>query len=648
MAEKQAEQVITEEPDRLQGEQESRPEPKGKELVLVSLTALGVVFGDIGTSPLYALRECFLGHNRISPTPDNVLGVLSLIFWSLLIVISIKYLIYVLRADNEGEGGILALMALLTSWRRRGAGNLTWLVILGMFGAALLYGDGMITPAISVLSAVEGLKVATFLFDPYVLPIAGCILVLLFIFQKRGTTGIGFVFGPLMLVWFFTIAVLGISGIARRPQVLTAILPTHAIHFFLDNRGRGFLVLGAVFLVVTGGEALYADIGHFTKRTIRLAWFILVLPALLFNYFGQGALLLMHPGRVSQPFYLLAPHWALFPLVILATIAAIIASQAIISGAFSLTRQAAFLGLLPHMRIIQTSAERMGQIYIPAINWILMIATLFLVLGFRSSNHLAAAYGVAVSLTMVITTVLAYNVARERWKWGFFSILMVTLAFLTVDLSFFGANIFRIAEGGWVPLLVGGMFFSLMSTWEKGRFIVREHLGKNMMPLDVFVGKLKEKPPLRVPGTAIFMSGSQGGTPPMLQRHLELNQALHEKVILLTVLIEDVPRVWPSRRLELTERDQGLSQVLIHFGFMENPDVPKALEKGRSAGLKFDFDTVTYYVGSQTLIPTVEKPGMAIWRERIFAFMARNSAHPADFFGLPPERVIEFGIRVEL
>jgi KUP system potassium uptake protein len=649
MAGKQAEQVIAEEPEKLQGEGPPSPEPTGKKVFWVSLTALGIVFGDIGTSPLYALRQCFLGGNPIPPTEANVLGVLSLIFWALTIVISVKYLLYVTRADNEGEGGILALMALLSPWRKRhGRVERGWIIYLGVFGAALLYGDGIITPAISVLSAVEGLKVATPVLDPFVIPITALILVLLFAFQRRGTTRIGFVFGPLMLVWFSTIALLGITGILREPRVLGAVIPIHGIRFFLENHWRGFLVLGAVFLVVTGGEALYADMGHFTRRTIRLAWFTLVLPALVLNYFGQGALLLMRPERITQPFYLLAPDWALYPMVAIASLATVIASQAVISGVFSLTRQAAFLGLFPHVRVLQTSAERIGQIYIPSVNWLLMIATLWLVFIFRSSTNLASAYGVAVSTTMVITTLLAYEVARERWRWSFPSVLLLTTGFLVVDLAFFGANIFRILEGGWVPLLVGGLVFLLMSTWKRGREIVRERLEGATIPLDTFVRKITETHPIRVPGTGIFLSGNPKGTPPMLLRYLELNQVLHERVILLTVVIEDVPRVRPDQRIETTQRSQQISQVLLHFGFLENPNVPRTLATGRREGLDIDPKTVTYFVGSQTLIPTDAKPGMTVWRDRLFAFLARNSTPAAAVYGLPPERVIELGIQIEL
>ena len=648
MAEKQIEQVVHDQPEKLQGEEKPPEQPAKEKLLLPALAALGIVFGDIGTSPLYALRECFMGHQLISPTPANILGVLSLIFWSLIIVIAVKYLIYVIRADNEGEGGILALMALLSPWGKRRGSERRIIIVLGLFGAALLYGDGIITPAISVLSAIEGLKVATPVLHPYVIPIAVLVLILLFAFQKRGTTGIGFVFGPVMLVWFSTIAALGISGIVRHPEVLKAVIPTYGVDFFVKNQWSGFLVLGAVFLVVTGGEALYADIGHFSRRIIRLAWFVMVLPALVLNYFGQGALLLLNPQGVPQPFYLLAPGWALYPLVVLATLATVIASQAIISGAFSLTRQAALLGLFPHVRIFQTSAEQIGQIYIPGVNWILMVATLLLVFTFQTSSNLAAAYGIAVSTTMVITTLLAFRVARERWKWSWVSVLPITAGFLVVDLAFFGANIFRIVEGGWVPMLVGGVVFFLFSTWKRGRAIMERRLEKTTIPLDTFVRKIAHKSQLRVPGTAVFMTGNPEGVPPMLLRNLEHNQVLHERVILLTVLIEDAPRVRPHQKLEIFERKQGIFQVFLHFGFMESPDVPKALTGKEKEGLDFDPKNTSYFVGGRTLIPTEKRGGMALWREKIFSFMARNAAQPAIFYGLPPDRVMELGIHVEL
>jgi KUP system potassium uptake protein len=648
MPEKEAEQVISEEPKKLQGKGKASEEPSGEKLILTALTTLGVVFGDIGTSPLYAVRECFLGRTPIPPTPLNILGVLSLIFWSLVLVISIKYLLYVMRADNEGEGGILALMALLSAWRKSHGRTWSLAIALGVFGAALLYGDGMITPAISVLSAVEGLKVATPGLDPYVVPLTAFILVLLFVFQRRGTAGVGSVFGPVMLLWFAALWVLGIGGIAREPHVLAAVNPLFAVRFFLDNHWRGFLVLGAVFLVVTGGEALYADMGHFTRRTIRFAWFTLVLPGLLLNYFGQGGLLLSSPQAVTQPFYFLAPRWALPFLIFLATIATVIASQAVITGVFSLTRQAALLGFFPHVRIIQTSVEHIGQIYIPSMNWILMAATLSLVLVFRHSSGLAAAYGVAVSTTMVITTILAYGVARERWGWSRPTAILLMIGFLIVDLGFFGSNIFRIVEGGWVPLLVGGFVFFWMATWKRGRTLLKQRLEKDMMPLPIFVRKIAEEPPFRAPGTAVFMSADPKGTPPMLLRHLKLNQVLHERVILLTVAIEDIPRIRSTNRMEIMKRDQGITQVILHYGFMEIPNVPKALQRSQQLGFDFNPEEASYYVETQTLIPDHVKPRMALWREKLFAFMLRNSAHAVAIYGIPPERVIELGMQVEL
>lgn len=647
MSDEKAEQIISEESGDLEGEgNDSGGKTSGKRLWLLSLTALGVVYGDIGTSPLYAFRFAF-GKNLIQPTADNVLGVLSLIFWSLTIVISLKYLIYVMQADNDGEGGILALMALLVpSGKPR---RQRWLlVVLGAFGAALLYGDGMITPAISVLSAIEGLDVATHTFHPYIVSITVMILVLLFLFQRRGTIGVGAVFGPVMLVWFSTIALLGILSIIKHPDVVRALNPLHAFLFFMNNGWTGFLVLGAVFLVVTGGEALYADMGHFGRHPIRLAWFSVVLPGLLLNYFGQGAELLGDPQKVTQPFYLLAPKWGLYPLVLLSTAATIIASQAVISGAFSLTRQAALLGEFPRLSIVQTSAEKIGQIYIPSINWILMFATIGLVITFRKSDNLAAAYGVAVTTTMVITTLLAYVLTRERWQWTLPSALLVTAGFLVVDLSFFGANIIKVDQGGWFPLLVGGIVFTLMSTWRHGREILEARIGDDVESVEDFLKKIAEDPPVRVPGTAIFLTGRRQGTPPMLQHHLEHNKVLHERIILLTVVVEDVPHIWPAKRLEIEDLDHGFYRINVHYGFMQNPNVPEALRLSKRFELELDPYAVTYYVGRRTLIPTDDMPGMALWREKLFAFMSRNAASTTTFYQLPTDRVIELGIRVEI
>ncbi|OGU17323.1 MAG: potassium transporter Kup [Geobacteraceae bacterium GWC2_53_11] len=616
-------------------------------MLLLSLSALGIVYGDIGTSPIYALRECFHGSHPFPPTESNILGVLSLIFWALMIIISLKYLIYVMRADNHGEGGILALLALLAPWKDHSQKSRV-LLFIGLFGAALLYGDGAITPAISVLSAVEGLEIAAPGLKPYVLPITIAVLVLLFRFQKRGTTRIGIIFGPIMLLWFATLALLGISWIVRAPQVLAAINPSHGVIFFIHNGWRGFVVLGAVFLVVTGGEALYADMGHFGRFPIRLAWFALVLPALLLNYFGQAALILLHPEQAHQPFFNLAPDWALYPLVLLATCATVIASQAVISGAFSLTRQAVQLGQCPHVHIIQTSQEEIGQIYIPSVNWLLMVVTISLVLGFGTSSKLAGAYGVAVTTTMVITVVLAYFVAVGTWRWHPVTAGVVTVLFLTVDVAFFGANMMKIGSGGWFPLAAGGIVFTMMATWRRGKEILTQRYEEDMEPLENFLLRIAENPPLRVPGTAVFMVKRIPGTPPQLLHHLAHNQVLHEQVIFLSVVTKEVPRVSAENRLEVIKMEQGFSQVIVNYGFMQSPHVPVALRECESFGLKVNLDTVTYYLAHETLIPSLKRRGMVLWREKLFSFMTRNAMPATDFFRIPPERAIELGIRIEI
>ena len=614
---------------------------------LVCLTVLGIVYGDIGTSPLYALRECFYGRSHFPPTAENVLGVLSLIFWSLVLVISCKYLLFVMKADNRGEGGILALMALLVPDDRRSRRRRIILFWMGLFGASLLYGDGVITPAISVLSAVEGLRVATPAFASYVMPITVIILVLLFLFQKRGTEGVGSFFGPVMTLWFVVIAILGIYGIARAPEVLAAVNPTHGVDFFLRYRWGGFLVLGAVFLVVTGGETLYADMGHFSRRPISFAWFGLVFPALLLNYFGQGALILTNPKESLQPFYHLAPAAVRFPLVILATAATVIASQAVISGAFSLTRQAMQLGVSPRMRVVQTSPEEIGQIYIPAINWMLMITTILLVLGFGSSSSLASAYGVSVSTTMLITTILIFFIIREKWRWNPFIAGLASCVFLAGDISFFGANMLKVEEGGWFPLAAGGAVFVLMTTWRRGREILYERLSERTEPMDDLLRRIAEDPRLRLPGTAVFMTGRVAGVPPMLVHHLEFNRVLHEQVVLLTVVNEPVPRIPAAERLEITELGKGVFRVIVHYGFLQSPNVPVALRTCESLGLVVDPNEVTYYLGMETLIPARKLPGMTLWREKLFAFMVRNQLRATAFYNIPPERVVEIGLQVE-
>jgi KUP system potassium uptake protein len=620
--------------------------PAGNRLLILTLGALGVVYGDIGTSPLYALRECFYGEHGIAPNADNVLGVLSLIFWSLVVVISIKYLLYVMRADNRGEGGILALLALVVHGGE--AKRRHWLLVaMGIFGAALLYGDGIITPAITTLSAVEGLEVATHVFAPYVLPATIVILIGLFMLQTRGTAGIGAIFGPVMIVWFVSLAALGVAGILRHPAVLAALNPLHAVGFFVRNGGHGFVVLGAVFLVVTGGEALYADMGHFGRRPIKLAWFALVLPALLLNYFGQGALLVTDPGAASNPFYRLAPDWALLPLVALATAAAVIASQAVISGAFSLTRQAVQLGYLPRVEIVHTSSAEIGQIYIPGVNWLMMAATIGLVLGFRESSSLAAAYGVAVTTTMVITTLLAYFVARWLWRWSLPAALLTTAVFLAVDLAFFGANIIKIAQGGWFPLLVAAVVFTLMTTWRDGRRILRSRLEEAVVPVESFIADVVKRAPTRVPGTAVFLNSDPVGTPIALLHNVKHNKVLHERIVFVTVLTEEVPRVPVDERLQVEDLGAGFYRVLVRYGFMQDPNIPAVLGRTRERGLDLDPRTATYFLSRNTLLPS-RRPGMAIWRERLFAVMSRNASRPIQFFRIPPNRVVELGMQIEL
>jgi KUP system potassium uptake protein len=582
----------------------------------------------------------------VPPTHANVLGVLSLIIYSLLLVISVKYIAIVMRADNQGEGGILALAALLPA--RPGNGP-RWpaLVLLGIFGAALLYGDGMITPAITVLGAVEGLKVTTPLFDSYVVPIAVAILIGVFAIQRHGTDRIGRLFGPIMVGWFLVIAALGLTWVVQQPGVLAAVHPRHAFAFFRDHGWHGFAVLGAVFLVVTGGEALYADMGHFGRRPIRLAWFGLVLPALLLNYFGQGALLLSDSGAAQQPFFLLAPEWALFPLVGLATAAAIIASQALISGAFSLTRQAIQLGYCPRLDIEHTSSYEMGQVYVPQVNWLLMISTIAIVIGFGSSTGLAAAYGIAVTLTMVITTILLHVVATERWGWPAPLTFIVTGTFLTVDLAFFGANALKIAHGGWLPLVIGAVLFTLMTTWKTGRQIVARRLTARAVPLEDFIARVAHSGPIRVPGTAVFMAAQSRGTPPALAHNLRYNKVLHEHVVKLTVTTQPVPHVAKEQQITVRDLGRGVFDVVAQYGFMEDPNIPEALALAREHGLEIDEDDLTYFLGRETLIVT-KIPGMAIWRERLFVLMARNSVRATAFFRLPPERVVELGVQVEI
>jgi KUP system potassium uptake protein len=623
-------------------------EPRGRQLCLLCLAALGVVYGDIGTSPLYAVRECFSGAHAIAGQRLNILGVLSLILWALVLIISIKYLVFILRADNRGEGGILSLTALVAPVHATARTRPGLIIVLGLFGAALLYADGIITPAISVLSAVEGLSVAApGLFDRFVEPITIAILVALFLFQPRGTAGVGVVFGPVLVVWFLTLAVLGIANLLQEPNVLKAVSPHYALEFFWHNGWQAFLTLGTVFLVVTGGEALYADVGHFGKRPIRVAWFSFVLPALLLNYFGQGAYLLREPAGAGHPFYGMAPGWARYPLVALATAAAVIASQAVITGAFSLTLQAVQLGYAPRMRIRHTSPQQIGQIYIPIVNWALMLACIALVLGFHSSSNLAAAYGVAITMTMVITTLLFYVLVRERWNWS----LPVALAgcgfFLLIDLAFLGANLTKIGSGGWFPLAVGGTVFVLMSTWRRGRQILARRMRERLIPLELFLAELLSKPPIRVPGVAAFLSSNPVGTPPALRHNVAHNKVLHETVVIVCVQTVEIPHVAAAERIDIEEIGEGVWRIVLQYGFMEEPDVPGALASVRHPTLQFAEDQVSYFLGRETLLPTAT-PGMAAWREGLFAWMSRNAQTAMAFFKLPPDRVVEVGVQVEL
>jgi KUP system potassium uptake protein len=615
----------------------------------LSLGALGVVYGDIGTSPLYALEECFKTHHghRLAVNHDNVIGVLSLITWSLVLVISIKYLLFVLRADNRGEGGILALMSLVRPHEagRRGVRR-TVLLAFGLFGSALLYGDGMITPAITMLSAFEGVGVVTPVLSKWIVPATVVALVALFAVQKYGTARVGALFGPLMLVWFTVLALLGISHIVRVPHVLIALNPLEAVRFLMAHQVAGYLVLGAVFLVVTGGEALYADMGHFGARPIRLAWFVMVFPALLLNYYGQGALLLTNPAAASDPFFLMAPRWALLPLVILATLAAAVASQAVISGSYSLTRQAVQLGYLPRIRIRHTSEREIGQIYIPSVNWLLMLCAIGLVIGFEESTALAGAYGVAVTATMGITTALFAVVARERWKWSLPAVLGFAIPFLIIDFAFFGANIIKVADGGWFPLLVGATIFAMMTTWFTGRRVLTTRLAEGGLATDAFIHELGTGRVHRVRGTAVFLTRHQEGIPTALLHNIKHNKVVHERVVLLSVITEETSHLSAEERFEWSDLGQGVHRLLLRFGFMEDPNLPEVL--ANIAGpVSFDAMTTSYFLGRETLIPSSE-PGMAIWREHLFAWMTRNASSAAAFFSLPANQVIELGAQVRM
>ncbi len=612
------------------------------------VAALGIVYGDVGTSPLYALRICFTGLAPISVTHGNVLGVLSLIFWSLAVVISFKYLSFVLRADNRGEGGILALMTLLAQEGSSRVLRRGIIVALGLFGAALLFGDGLITPVISVLSAVEGASSVAPGFGVFVVPLSLGILLGLFWFQRRGTAKIGTVFGPVMVAWFVVLAILGILSIIKTPKVIFAIDPRYAVSFFLSNRLDGFLTLGAVFLVVTGGEALFADMGHLGKSAIRAGWFALVLPSLLLNYFGQGALLLRNPSGLENLFYRLVPSWGLVPLVFLATAATVIASQAVISGVFSLARQAVQLGFWPRLSIIHTSNTTIGQVYVPSFNGFLCVGSILLVLAFRKSDNLAGAYGVAVSTTMLITTLMLFLVMLRNWKWNALSAAGLTVIFLVFDVSFFLANIVKIMEGGWISLVIAAGTYFLMSTWDAGRRMLRERIESAALSMKTFLADIAVRNPLRVPATSVFLAGNVAGVPRTLLHNFKHNLILHDRVVILTVVTEEVPYVTETERGTITRLGSGFYWLTLRYGFSETPDIPLAMSKIPITGELLDPMKTTYFLGRETLIVSRARGTLSKWRRGVFAFLSRNACDASKFFCIPTNRVIEIGIQIEL
>ena len=619
-------------------------------LLKLAVGAIGIVFGDIGTSPIYAFRETFAGHHPLTPDRLHIFGVLSLVFWSMMLVVTLKYVSIIMRADNKGEGGSLALLALIN----RSSPGKRWtapIVLLGVFATALFYGDSMITPAISVLSAVEGLTVVESSFAPFVVPIAVGILVFLFMIQSRGTAAVGRLFGPIMLTYFAAISVLGIMQIVRDPGVLAALNPWYALQFFLTDKWLAFLALGSVVLAVTGAEALYADMGHFGRNPIRVSWLFFVMPALMLNYLGQGAMVLsLTPEQavetIKNPFFLLAPDALRLPLVILATLATIIASQAVISGAFSVTQQAIQLGFIPRLRIAHTSASTAGQIYIPVINWALMVMVILLVLFFQSSSNLAAAYGIAVTGAMLIDACLLAVVLFSLWKWRPWVAIPLLAIFFTVDLAYFGANLTKVPDGGWFPLLVGVIAFTLLTTWAKGRKLMIERLREAAMPISIFIESAATSA-TRVPGTAVFMTSTPDGVPHALLHNLKHNKVLHERVIMLTVKIVDVPYVEQETRCELEPLGHGFHRLVIRYGFMQEPDVPDALKRLTGCGPEFKMMDTSFFLARQTLLPSA-RPGMAIWREKLFAWMLRNAESAMEFFKLPTNRVVELGSQVEI
>jgi KUP system potassium uptake protein len=623
----------------------------GSQLGLLMLTALGVVFGDIGTSPLYALKECFaVGPHGVDPTPENVLGVLSMIVWSLICVVGIKYVSFILRADNRGEGGILALLALLLQ-KTGGVVNdekkKKRVIVLALFGAALLYGDGIITPAVSVLGAMEGVTVIAPSLQRTVVPVTIVLLLGVFAAQRFGTDRVGKMFGPVMLLWFTGIAALGIPYILKQPMVLKSLLPWYAIGFMVHHGWHAFVLLGAVVLSVTGAEALYADMGHFGKRPIRLAWGLLVFPCLLLNYFGQGAALLMDSSVRSNPFYALAPGILLYPVLVIATMAAIIASQALISGAFSLTQQSVQLGFSPRVTIIHTSAKQHGQIYIPEVNTLMAIGTILVVLGFKSSSALAAAYGIAVTGTMAITTLLFYELSVSRWNWPQSRALALTGFFLLIDLAFLGANVLKIWQGGWVPLVVAIGLFTLMTTWKRGREALAQLLRRSTLPTELFLADVRRKEPVRVSGTAVFLTSDADGIPPVLLHHLKHNKVLHEQVVLMSVVSKPVPYVDPAKRVDVKELGVGFWRVRANYGFMQSPEMRDIMQSARSSGLVCANGSTSYFLGREQLLPN-GPTRMPLWRKKLFILMTRNARAATAFFNIPPGRVVELGTQIEL
>jgi len=614
----------------------------------LTLAALGVVFGDIGTSPLYAAKETFSPDHGIPLTAQNILGGLSTIFWSLMIVVSLKYVLLIMRADNRGEGGVMALIALAQKAIKNHPGWRIPLLLIGIFGASLFYGDAVLTPAITTLGAVEGLEVGTRALKPYVVPITVGVLLALFALQARGTAAIGRLFGPVTMLWFLAIGAAGIGGIAEAPAILAALNPAHALRFLVSHAGESFVVLGAVVLAVTGAEALYADMGHFGKGPVRLAWFSLVAPALVCNYFGQGALLMVNPKAVANPFYYLLPGWALYPMVILATAAAVIASQAVITGTYSLTKQAVQLGFLPRMTIVHTSAREAGQIYIPSVNWALCAVVVAAVIGFGSSSRLAGAYGVAVTATMLVDTLLTFFVIRYIWNYPLVLCIFATGFFAAIDLSFFTSTLLKIADGGWFPLAIGACVLVTMSTWRRGREILFQRLEEGSVPLKGFLDSLFRDPPHRVPGTAIFLTATPDAVPHALLHNLNHNKVLHERVVFLTVEVPDVPWVAFTDRVSVESFGHGCWRIRVRYGFMNRPDVTRALELCSALGLEFDMMETSFFLSRQKIVPTAGGVGMAFWRDRLFAAMARNAGNVTDYFNIPTNRVIELGSRVQI